>query len=110
MRHSSCSLTVQSMKNFLTHWTFSFITLIVLTFIGLQEHVKEILKPKSFDILIQQEEKQVSQDIGIVTIDEGRLKSMDNGLVKRDVLAKIIYDLRRDGAGVIMISILFQRR
>ena len=25
----------------------------------------------------------------------------------RDVLAKIIYDLRRDGAGVIMIPILF---
>ena len=59
------------MKKFLTHWTFSFITLIVLTFIGLQEpYVKEILKLKSFDILIQQEEKQVSQDIGIVTIDE----------------------------------------
>ena len=96
------------MKKFLTHWTFSFITLIVLTFIGLQEpYVKEILKLKSFDILIQQEEKQVSQDIGIVTIDEEAIEKYGQWPWSRDVLAKIIYDLRRDGAGVIMIPILF---
>ena len=96
------------MKKFLTHWTFSFITLIVLTFIGLQEpYVKEILKLKSFDILIQQEEKQVSQDIGIVTIDEEAIEKYGQWPWSRDVLAKIIYDLRRDGVGVIMIPILF---
>ena len=96
------------MKKFLTHWTFSFITLIVLTFIGLQEpYVKEILKLKSFDILIQQEEKQVSQDIGIVTIDEEAIEKYGQWPWSRDVLAKIIYDLRRDGTGVIMIPILF---
>ena len=96
------------MKKFLTHWTFSFITLIVLTFIGLQEpYVKEILKLKSFDILIQQEEKQLSKDIGIVTIDEEAIEKYGQWPWSRDVLAKIIYDLRRDGAGVIMIPILF---
>ena len=96
------------MKKFLTHWTFSFITLIVLTFIGLQEpYVKEILKLKSFDILIQQEEKELSKDIGIVTIDEEAIKKYGQWPWSRDVLAKIIYDLRRDGAGVIMIPILF---
>ena len=95
------------MKKFLTHWTFSFITLIVLTFIGLQEpYVKEILKLKSFDILIQQEEKQLSKDIGIVTIDEEAIEKYGQWPWSRDVLAKIIYDLRRDGAGVIMIPIL----
>ena len=96
------------MKKFLTHWTFSFITLIALTFIGLQEpYVKEILKLKSFDILIQQEEKQVSQDIGIITIDEEAIEKYGQWPWSRDVLAKIINDLRRDGAGVIMIPILF---
>ena len=96
------------MKKFLTHWTFSFITLIVLTFIGLQEpYVKEILKLKSFDILIQQEEKELSKDIGIVTIDEEAIEKYGQWPWSRDVLAKIIYDLRRDGAGVIMIPILF---
>ncbi len=49
------------MKKFITHWTFAFVTLVVLTYIGLQEpFVKEILKLKSFDILIQQEEKELS--------------------------------------------------
>ena len=96
------------MKKFLTHWTFSFITLIVLTFIGLQEpYVKEILKLKSFDILIQQEEKELSKDIGIVTIDEEAIEKYGQWPWSRDVLAKIIYDLSRDGAGVIMIPILF---
>ena len=96
------------MKKFITHWTFAFITLVVLTYIGLQEpYVKEILKLKSFDILIQQEEKELSKDIGIVTIDEKSIDKYGQWPWSRDVLAKIIYDLRRDGAGVIMIPILF---
>ena len=96
------------MKKFVTHWTFSFITLIALTFIGLQDpYIKEILRLKSFDILIQQEPKEVSPDIGVVTIDEKSIEKYGQWPWKRDVLAKIINDLRRDGAGIIMIPILF---
>ena len=96
------------MKKFITHWTFSFITLIALTFIGLQEpYIKEILRLKSFDILIQQEPKEVSSDIGIVTIDEKSIEKYGQWPWKRDALAQIIYDLRQAGAGIIMIPILF---
>ena len=96
------------MKKFITHWTFSFITLIALTFIGLQDpYVKEILRLKSFDILIQQEPKEVSSDIGIVTIDEKSIEKFGQWPWKRDTLAQIIYDLRQAGAGIIMIPILF---
>jgi len=96
------------MKKFITHWTFSFITLIVLTFIGLQDpYIKEILRLKSFDILIQQEPKEVSPDIGVVTIDEKSIEKYGQWPWKRDALAKIINDLRKDGAGIIMIPILF---
>ena len=96
------------MKKFITHWTFAFITLVVLTYIGLQEpFVKEILKLKSFDILIQQEEKELSKDIGIVTIDEKAIEKYGQWPWKRDVIAEVITDLRRAGAGVIMIPILF---
>ena len=96
------------MKKFLTHWTFSFITLIALTFIGLQEpYVKEILKLKSFDILIQQEEKELSQDIGIVTIDEKSIEKYGQWPWSRNVIAEVITNLRQSGAGVIMIPILF---
>ena len=96
------------MKKFVTHWTFSFITLIALTFIGLQDpYIKEILRLKSFDILIQQEPKEVSSDIGIVTIDEKSIEKYGQWPWKRDTLAQIIYDLRQSGAGIIMIPILF---
>ena len=68
---------------------------------------KEILRLKSFDILIQQEPKEVSPDIGVVTIDEKSIEKYGQWPWKRDVLAKIINDLRKDGAGIIMIPILF---
>ena len=93
---------------FITHWTFAFVTLATLTFIGLQEpFIKEILKLKSFDILIQQEEVELSSDIGIVTIDEKSIEKYGQWPWKRDVLAQVITDLRQSGAGVIMIPILF---
>ena len=96
------------MKKFITHWTFTFVTLVILTFIGLQEpYVKEILKLKSFDILIQQEEQELSKDIGIVTIDEKSIEKYGQWPWKRDVIAEVISNLRQSGAGVIMIPILF---
>ena len=96
------------MKKFITHWTFAFVTLVVLTYIGLQEpYVKEILKLKSFDILIQQEEKELSKDIGIVTIDEKSIEKYGQWPWSRDVIAEVISNLRQSGAGVIMIPILF---
>ena len=96
------------MKKFITHWTFAFITLLTLTFIGLQEpYVKEILKLKSFDILIQQEEKELSKDIGIVTIDEKAIEKYGQWPWSRDKVAEIILKLRQSGAGVIMLPILF---
>ena len=61
------------MKYF-THWMTAFITLFVLTYIGLQDPwVKEVLRLKSFDILLANEDKSPSQDITIITIDEAAI-------------------------------------
>ena len=96
------------MKKFITHWTFAFVTLVALTFYGLQEpFVKEILKLKSFDMLIQQEEQSLSPDIGIVTIDEKSIEKYGQWPWSRDVLAEVITNLRSAGAGVIVLPILF---
>jgi len=58
-------------KKVLTHWTFAFVTLFVITYIGLKDpQVKEILRLKGFDLLLQSEKKELSQDIGVITIDE----------------------------------------
>ena len=79
------------MKKFITHWTFAFVTLVTLTFYGLQEpFVKEILKLKSFDMLIQQEEISLSTDIGIVTIDEKSIEKYGQWPWSRDKIAEIV--------------------
>jgi adenylate cyclase len=96
------------MKKFITHWTFAFVTLVALTFYGLQEpFVKEILKLKSFDMLIQQEEQSLSKDIGIVTIDEKSIEKYGQWPWSRDKMAEIVLKLRQAGAGVIVLPILF---
>ena len=68
------------MKYF-THWMTAFITLFIMTYIGLQDPwVKEVLRLKSFDILLANEDKSPSQDITIITIDEAAIENMVNGL------------------------------
>ena len=96
------------MKKLFTHWTFAFVTLFVLTWIGLQDpQVKEILRLKSFDLQFQSQPKEVSQDIAIVTIDEKAIELHGQWPWKRDVLAGLIEELRMAEVGVIVLPILF---
>jgi adenylate cyclase len=95
-------------KKILTHWTFCFVTVFVLAFIGLKDPlVKEILRLKSFDLLIQQEKKEVSKEIGVITLDEKAIEKYGQWPWKRDVLANLIIKLREAEVGVIMIPVLF---
>ena len=93
---------------YITHWTFAFITLFVLTFIGVKDpQIKEILRLKSFDLLLQSETKEISKDIAIVAIDEKAIEKYGQWPWKRDVLANVILELREKGAGVIVLPMLF---
>jgi len=95
-------------KKILTHWTFAFVTLFALTWIGLQDpQIKEILRLKSFDLQFQSQPKEVSQDIAIVTIDEKAIELHGQWPWKRDVLAGLIEELRQAEVGVIVLPILF---
>ena len=50
---------------------FSISHIIFFNLIGVKDpQVKEILRLKSFDLMLQSQDKQISQDIVIVTIDE----------------------------------------
>ena len=85
-----------------------FVTLAVITFIGLQDpFVKETLRLKSFDLLAQYEEKELSPDIGILTIDEASIEKYGQYPWNREVLADIIYRLREAEVGIIVMPILF---
>ena len=96
------------MKKILSHWTIAFITLLVLTYIGLQDPwAKEILRLKSFDYVLQNEVKTPSEAVTIVTIDEQAIEKHGQWPWKRDVLAQLIFDLRNAQTGIIVMPILF---
>ena len=96
------------MKKILSHWSIAFVTLIALTYIGLQDPwVKEILRLKSFDYVLQNEEKTPSQAVTIVTIDEAAIEEHGQWPWDRDVLANLILQLRNAETGIIVMPILF---
>ena len=96
------------MKKIFSHWTIAFITLIALTYIGLQDPwVKEILRLKSFDYVLQNEVKTPSEAITIVTIDEEAIEEHGQWPWDRDTLANLILQLRNAETGIIVMPILF---
>ena len=96
------------MKKILSHWSIAFVTLLVLTYIGLQDPwAKEILRLKSFDYVLQNEVKTPSEAVTIVTIDEQAIEKHGQWPWKRDVLAQLIFDLRNAQTGIIVMPILF---
>ena len=96
------------MKKILTHWTFAFLTLFIVTYIGLKDpQIKEILRLKSFDLLLQSEPKEISQDIAVVTIDEKAIEKYGQWPWNRSVLGDIIGQLREAEVGIIVLPILF---
>ena len=93
---------------YLTHWTTAFVTVLLLTYIGLQDPWgKQILRLKSFDYLLANEPATPSQDITIITIDEEAIEKYGQWPWPRNVLADLIVNLRQAQTGVIVLSILF---
>ena len=96
------------MKKIFTHWTIGLLTLAILTIIGLNDpQIKEILRLKSFDLILQSETKEVSPDIGVVTIDEESIEKYGQWPWDRKVLADLIVKLREAQVGIIVMPILF---
>ena len=94
------------MKKIFTHWTFPLVTLFFLIWVGVKDpQVKEILRLKSFDLMLQSQDKQISQDIVIVTIDEKSIEKFGQYPWSRDTYADIIDYLRLKNAGVIVLPI-----
>ena len=96
------------MKKIFTHWTVGLLTLTILTFIGLNDpYLKEILRLKSFDYLHQFDIKEVSPDIGVVTIDELSIEKHGQWPWDRRILADLVLKLREAQVGIIVMPILF---
>ena len=95
-------------KKIFTHWTIGLLTLAILTIIGLGDpQIKEILRLKSFDLILQSETKEISPDIGVVTIDEKSIEKYGQWPWDRRVLADLVVKLREAQVGIIVMPILF---
>ena len=96
------------MIRILTHWSVVLITLSLLVFLRVQDsNLTETARLKSFDYLQSTDEKIISKDIVIVEIDEKSIEAYGQWPWPRDYLAQTIDYLRSQGAGLIIMPILF---
>jgi adenylate cyclase len=92
----------------LTHWLTVIITLAVLVGLRLQDGgLSETARLKSFDYLQSTDTVVESNDIVIVELDEKSIESFGQWPWPRNYLADIISHLRSQGAGLIVMPILF---
>ena len=96
------------MSKFLTHWTVAFLTLALLVFLRVQDNgLVETARLKSFDYLQSTDPITVSDDIVIVEVDEASIEMNGQWPWSRDKIADLVWKLREQGAGIIILPILF---
>jgi adenylate cyclase len=93
---------------YITHWLTVLITLAVLVFLRFQDGgLTETARLKSFDYLQSTDAVVESKDIVIVEFDEPAIEAFGQWPWPRDYLADVINHLRSQGAGLIIMPILF---
>ena len=93
---------------YITHWTVAFITLFLLVFLRMQDNgLVETARLKSFDYLQSTDSITQSQGIVVVEIDEAAIEANGQWPWSRDKIADLIWKLREQGAGIIILPILF---
>jgi len=96
------------MSKILTHWTVAFLTLALLVFLRVQDDgLVETARLKSFDYLQSTDPVTTSEDIIVVEIDEAAIEMNGQWPWSRDKMADLIWKLREQGAGIIILPILF---
>ena len=93
---------------YITHWTVAFLTLFLLIFLRVQDNgLVETARLKSFDYLQSTDSITESQGIVVVEIDESSIEANGQWPWSRDKIADLIWQLREQGAGIIILPILF---
>ena len=96
------------MLRYLTHWTLPVITLFIIAYLRLQDgYFTEVVRLNSFDYLQSTDVTVQSKDVVIVELDESAVEQFGQWPWPRNVLADIVWKLRENGAGIIVMPILF---
>ena len=99
------------MIKILTHWLTVLITLAVLVGLRLQDGgLTETARLKSFDYLQSTDDVVESKDVVVVEFDEQAIEAFGQWPWPRDYLADVINHLRGQGAGLIIMPVLFSEQ
>jgi len=96
------------MGKMFTHWSVALLTVFAITYLAWNNStLVQVAKLKAFDYQLQNEEVVVDDNLIYVTLGEKSIEENGQWPWPRDKIANLIWELRQEGAGVIILPILF---
>jgi adenylate cyclase len=96
------------MGKILTHWSVALLTVFAITYLAWNNPtLVQVAKLKAFDYQLQNEEVVVDDNLIYVTLGEKSIEENGQWPWPRDKIANLIWELRQEGAGIIILPILF---
>ena len=96
------------MGKILTHWSVALLTVFAITYLAWNNStLVQVAKLKAFDYQLQNEEVVVDDNLIYVTLGEKSIEENGQWPWPRDKIANLIWELRQEGAGIIILPILF---
>ena len=96
------------MGKMFTHWSVALLTVFAITYLAWNNStLVQVAKLKAFDYQLQNEEVVVDDNLIYVTLGEKSIEDNGQWPWPRDKIANLIWELRQEGAGIIILPILF---
>ena len=99
---------MKTINKILTHWSLPFLTVFLITYLVFSNSwIIQTSKLKGFDFQLQNEEVYQDENLVYLTLGEASIETNGQWPWPRDKIANLILELRQNGAGVIILPILF---
>ena len=96
------------MGKMFTHWSVALLTVFAITYLAWSNPtLVQVAKLKAFDYQLQNEKIVVDDNLIYVTLGEKSIEENGQWPWPRDKIANLIWELRQEGAGIIVLPILF---
>ena len=96
------------MGKIFTHWSIALFTVFAITYLAWNNPtLVQVAKLKAFDYQLQNEEVVIDDNLIYVTLGEKSIEENGQWPWPRDKIANLIWELRQEGAGIIVLPMLF---
>ena len=96
------------MGKMFTHWSVALLTVFAITYLAWSNPtLVQVAKLKAFDYQLQNEKNVVDDNLIYVTLGEKSIEENGQWPWPRDKIANLIWELRQEGAGIIVLPMLF---